>query len=212
MDFLVTESQFKRLVLENNSEQFSEYMKIMYSFIKNIVQRVKKKYSLNTKLLLTWGAALGGFVMPLDQLIKTGNFSLDENQTALILIGCSAAMFYDNKKYFQRIFEEIKNQNLEEPFKQTLSKGLQLKKAFVDFIKSLGISIGSVSEIVSYGFLVPIIMDIINFLKTGDLERNLDLVVSRIIGSGLVLVVAEILRELLRQIKNRLTNQIRRNP
>jgi hypothetical protein len=120
-------------------------------------------------------------------------------------------MFYDNKKYFERIFEEIKNQNLEEPFKQTLSKGLELKKTFVNFISSLRISLGSVSEITSYGFLVPIIMDIIDFLKTGDFEKNLDLVVSRIIGSGLVLVVAEILRELLRQIKNRLTIQIRGN-
>jgi hypothetical protein len=211
MDFLITESQFKTLVLENNSEQFSEYMKIMYSFAKNIVQRVKKKYSLNTKLLLTWGAALGGLVMPLDGFIKTGNFTLDDNQTALILIGCAAAMFYDNKKYFERIFEEIKNQNLEEPFKQTLSKGLELKKTFVNFISSLRISLGSVSEITSYGFLVPIIMEIIDFLKTGDFEKNLDLVVSRIIGSGLVLVVAEILRELLRQIKNRLTIQIRGN-
>jgi hypothetical protein len=48
-------------------------------------------------------------------------------------------------------------------------------------------------------------MDIVDFLKTGDLEKNLDLIVSRIIGSGLVLAVSEILRELLLQIKNRIS-------
>lgn len=205
MDFLITENQFKRLVLETNSEQFSEYIREMYSFAKNIVQRVRKKYSLNTKLLLTWGAALGGLVLPLDQLIKTGNFQLDENQTALVLIGCAAAMFYENKKYFQRIYEEIKNQNLEEPFQEVLSKGLRLKNSFVNFIQSLRISLASVSEIISYGFLVPIIMDIINFLENGNFEKNLDLIVSRIVGSGLVIVVSEVLRELLRLLKNRLS-------
>jgi|LakMenE18May11ns_1017448.scaffolds.fasta_scaffold9958031_2 hypothetical protein len=205
MDFVITENQFRRLVLETNSEKFSEYMKEMYSFAKNIVHRVKKKYSINTKLLLTWGAALGGMVLPLDQLIKTGNFQLDENQAALILIGCAAAIFYDNKKYFKRIHEEIKNQNLEEPFEKVLSVGLQLKKSFMNFIQSLRISLSSISEIVSYGFLVPIVMDIVDFLKTGDLEKNLDLIVSRIIGSGLVLAVSEILRELLLQIKNRIS-------
>jgi hypothetical protein len=48
-------------------------------------------------------------------------------------------------------------------------------------------------------------MDIVDFLKTGYLEKNLDLIVSRIIGSGLVLAVSEILRELLLQIKNRIS-------
>jgi len=69
----------------------------------------------------------------------------------------------------------------------------------------LRISLSSISEIVSYGFLVPIVMDIINFLNTGDLQKNLDLVVSRIIGSGLVLAVSEVLRELLLQMKNRIS-------
>jgi hypothetical protein len=35
---------------------------------------------LNLKLLLTWGASVGGLVMPLDRFIKSGRFELTDEQ------------------------------------------------------------------------------------------------------------------------------------
>ena len=58
----------------------TEYMKTMYSFTKNLVEKVKKIYGLNLRLLLTWGASVGGFVLPLSEFIKTGRFNLTEEQ------------------------------------------------------------------------------------------------------------------------------------
>ena len=51
----------------------------------DLVNKAKKNYGLNLKLLLTWGASVGGFVLPLDNFIKTGRFDLNEaQQTALV--------------------------------------------------------------------------------------------------------------------------------
>lgn len=206
MDFKITENQLSKLVLEGPNDRFTDNMKEMYSFSKNIIQRVKKTYSLNGKLLLTWGASLGGLVLPLDQFIKTNNFSLDDTQTALVLVGVGAALFFENKKYFDRIFEEIKKQGLEAPFKSVLSKGIKLRNAFVKFIKSLNAGLTSTSEIISYGFLVPIVSDVLDFLQTGDLERNLALITKRIVASGLVTIAPEILKEILKKIQKKISN------
>lgn len=206
MNFNITESQLRLIVLEGTGNKFTDSIKEMASFANSVVNKVKKKYSLNTKLLLTWGAALGGLMLPLDNLIKNKKVDLDEYQVALILVGVAAALFYDNKKYFDRIYEEIKKQNLENIFKEVLLKGVKLKNSFVKFIKSLYLSINSVSEIIAYAFLVPIITDIMDFLHTGDFEKNLVLIVKRILASGSVGVAAELLKELLRKISKRVSN------
>ena len=36
-------------------------------------------------MLLTWGASVGGLMMPLDNYIKSGNFNLNDREEILIL-------------------------------------------------------------------------------------------------------------------------------
>ena len=97
MEFLINESQLKLILQEQNKSKMNDYMKTLYSFSNNLVNRAAKKYGLNLKLLLTWGASMGGLVMPLDEYLRTGNFNITETQKVLILIGISAIFFYDNK-------------------------------------------------------------------------------------------------------------------
>lgn len=205
MNFYITEQQFKQIIEESTHDKFTNYIKEMSSFMSNIVQKVKKRYSLNAKLLLTWGAALGGLMMPLDRYIQNQGFEISDSQKALVLIGVAAALFYENKKYFDRIFEEIKNEGLEDIFKQVLLKGVSLRTAFIKFMKSLNISLNSVSEILSYAFLVPIISDIVNYLQYGDIEKNLSLIVKRIIASGVATIVPDLIREILKKIVKRVS-------
>ena len=206
MNFHITEQQLKTIILEGSNDKFTNYMKEMSSFMNNLVQKVKKRYSLNAKLLLTWGAALGGLMMPLDNYINNKGFDVTDSQKALILVGVAAAIFYENKKYFDRIFEEIKKDGLSDVFKDVLLKGVSLRNAFIKFIKSLSVSINTASEIISYAFLVPIISDIINYLNSGDAEKNLILILKRITASGIATIVPEILREILRKIIKRFSN------
>ena len=80
MEFLITESQLKTILTEQDKSKMTEYMKELYSFTEDIVNRVKTIYGINLKMLLTWGTSVGGLMMPLDEFIKTGSFNLNEQQ------------------------------------------------------------------------------------------------------------------------------------
>ena len=56
MDFLINESQLRVILQEQDQSNMSDYMKELYSFTSNLVNKAKKTYGLNLKLLLTWGA------------------------------------------------------------------------------------------------------------------------------------------------------------
>jgi hypothetical protein len=64
MDFLINEFQLRTILQEQDESRMNGYMKTMYSFTKNLVNRAGKVYNLNLKMLLTWGTAVGGLVMP----------------------------------------------------------------------------------------------------------------------------------------------------
>ena len=65
MDFLINESQLRIILQEQDKSNMSDNMKELYSFTSNLIGRAKKNYGLNLQLLLTWGASVGGLVMPL---------------------------------------------------------------------------------------------------------------------------------------------------
>ena len=70
MNFLITESQLKTILLEQDNSSLTNSMKKLFDFTKKIVELSHKKYKLNSKFLLTWGAAIGGILMPLDNFLK----------------------------------------------------------------------------------------------------------------------------------------------
>lgn len=205
MEFLITESQLRTIITESEKSSFTENMKILYSFVNSLVGKVRRKYDLNLKLLTTWGTSVGGLVLPLDNFIQNGEFNLDDNQSALILIGVLAILYYDNKSVFKKVLTKIKNEGLEKPFEIVLNKGKELKNAFLEFLSSLDLSIRSVSELISYSFLIPIIVDIQKYIQGSEnIENSVTTIVDRLVASGVVLVAYELLHEVVRKISNRL--------
>ena len=45
MDFLINESQLRTILQEQDESRMTEYMKTMYSFTKNLTNRVSKVYT-----------------------------------------------------------------------------------------------------------------------------------------------------------------------
>lgn len=205
MNYIINESQFRLLTERFSVAKFGESARKMNSFATKLVKKVEKKYGLNLRLLSTWGPAVGGLVMPLDNLIKTGSFSLDENQAALILIGCAATIFFDNKSHIKSVIDKIKEEGIYNVFRKISLKSKELKNSFVGFIESLNVSITSLSEILSYAFLLPIIPDITAYItKTANLQEVSTLIAERLIASGVVLVATEGLTSLLRKAIERI--------
>lgn len=208
MEFLITESQLKLILQEQDQSKMSDYMKEMYSYTKNLVDKSKKIYGLNLKLLLTWGASIGGFVLPLDNFIKTGRFELNDVEQTLILIGIACSIFYDNSRTLKLIYKKIKEHGLEDVFKEVLVKSKNLKSSFSRFLSSANVTVSSSLDLLAYSFLIPIITDIL-YVSTngGDIEIMSKTIAKRLIASGVVIVSQVFLSEAIKKLIKKFSRQ-----
>jgi len=205
MEFLITESQLKKILTEQDKSKMTDYMKELYSFTENIVNRVKSIYGLNLKMLLTWGTSVGGLMVPLDEFIKTGNFNLTEEQGILILAAVASTLFFENKKGISKIIEKIKEEGVLSQFEQILSKGEELKSAFVGFLTSINVTIGSLMEVVAYSFLIPIIFDISAIAESStNLRQSALQIVERLLASGVIGLSSQSLTVAIRKMLKKL--------
>jgi len=205
MEFLITESQLKTILTEQDKSKMTDYMKELYSFTENIVNRAKSIYGLNLKMLLTWGTSVGGLMVPLDEFIRTGDFNLNEEQTILILAAVASLLFFENKRGITKIIEKIKDEGIFPQFEQILSKGQELKSAFVSFLNSINITIGSLMEVAAYSFLIPIIFDISAIAESSTNLRQSSLqIVERLLASGVIGLSGQSLTVAIRKILKKL--------
>jgi hypothetical protein len=201
MDFLISESQLRTILMEEDNSKLSNNMKQLNTFTNDIVNKVIKNYGLNVKMLLTWGTSVGGLVMPLDNFIRNNNFDLSDNQRALVLIGVAFAVFFENKRGFTSILKKIKEEGLEETFLEVVSKGKELKNSFLRFLDSCRITSGAVLDTVAYSFLIPIIADIYSLsTNTSNVNETALLIAERLIASGAVILSKELLSAGLKKI------------
>jgi len=208
MEFLITESQLKLILQEQDQSKMSDYMKEMYSYTKNLVEKSKKIYGLNLKLLLTWGASIGGFVLPLDNFIKTGRFELNDVEQTLILIGIVCSVFYDNSRTLKLIYKKIKEHGLEDVFKEVLVKSKNLKSSFSRFLSSVNVTVSSSLDLLAYSFLIPIITDILDAsVNGGDIEIMSKTIAKRLIASGVVIVSQVFLSETIKKLIKKFSRQ-----
>ena len=205
MDFLINESQLRLILQEQDESKMNDYMKTMYSFTKNLVNRVSKVYGINLKMLLTWGTSVGGMVMPLDQFIRGSEFNLTDDQRYLVLAGIAFILFFENKKGLVKILEKIKEEGLEDAFKIGLEKAKDLKLSFKEFLFSLNVTVSSFMDTVAYSFLIPIILDIQHIAdKTSNPKESALLIAERLVASGVVVVGAQALSQIIKKIIERI--------
>jgi hypothetical protein len=201
MNYLITEEQLRIIIKEEKDSKLTNYMKQMYSFTHKIVSISKKKYGLNVRFLLTMGTAIGGFLLPLDRYLKEGSFELNDEQIALILTGIASVIFYENKRNVSDIINKIKEEGLSDYFESALEKSDKLKTAFKNFLESLSLTLGSVQEIISYAFLLPLVTDFINVAHgTQNFLGASEMIVERLLASGVVIVSGQILIEVINKI------------
>jgi hypothetical protein len=201
MDFLINESQLRLILQEQDENNMSGDMKEMYSFTKNLVEKVKKIYGLNLRLLLTWGASVGGFVLPLSEFIKTGRFNLTEEQQILILAGVACTFFYDNSRTLKLLLKKIKSESLENIFKEVLIKSKNLRSSFFNFLKSAGVTLNNTMDLIAYSFLIPVITDILGGIMNGGNPEEIAMTIAkRLAASGVIVVSQSVLSEVLRRI------------
>jgi len=205
MEFLISESQLKVILMEQDESKMTNYMKELHSFTTNIVNRVVKNYGLNVKMLLTWGTSVGGMMMPLDVYLRSGKFDLNDQQRALVLAGVAFAIFFENKRGFVSVLKKIKEEGLQETFQTAFDKAQKLRISFEKFLDSVKVTSSSILDTVAYSFLIPIITDIYSMAhNTSSIKEAAQMIATRLVASGVVIVSKEILEKVIKKIVKRL--------
>jgi hypothetical protein len=204
MEFLINEQQLKVILREQKESKMTDYMKELHSFTTEVVNRVMKKYEINLKMLMTWGTAVGGLLMPLDVFLKTGQFDMSDSQRYLVLAGVAAVLFFDNKRLVSKIIKKIKEEGLEEVFDVAINKGSQLKNTFFEFVESLNLSISTFVDVMAYTFLLPILTDIHSVAtNTTDVNEAALMIGERLLASGVIASGGTLLNVIIKKLINR---------
>lgn len=160
MKIILTESQYKKLLLENISKESVDKLKSLKDFFKTIKSEAKQQMSLDLGFLATWGVSIAGFVKPVSDFMEGNYPELSQADIVLLTTGAIFTYFTSNKESLVKVLNEIKNRSLIEEFDTMLEKCSQLKNAFLGFIDSLAVPVSRFSNMLAYTFLIPILPEL----------------------------------------------------
>ena len=201
MEYIINESQLKLILKESNgNNNITDDLKRLFESTKQMLITNANVWGLNAKFLITWGAALGGMILPLKNWLEGQNSNLTEEQIYLLLLGIASNYYYDNSDFIRNVVNKIKEEGLLEIFKKLYSKSEELKKSLVNFLRSIKVSTNTQSAIMSYAFILPILGDIYQLFDGTNPQDSIKLIVTRIIASGVVLVTGGALTALIQRI------------
>jgi|694.fasta_scaffold01096_21 hypothetical protein len=206
MKYLIKESQ-KQIILEAINDRIKEVQEDGVELTKKIVEDTKSHASINLKMMLTWGAAIGGFMGPIMQWLNGQVPELTEKDSSLIAAGIASVIFFQERSFINKsIIKKIKEDGLEEPFKLGAIKANQLKTVLAGFLKSLNLSAFTVTNMLSYAFLVPVIPMIYDAVSEGVWDmRDTEMLVKSLSAFGLITISGNFLKRLMDLIVDRIT-------
>ena len=203
MNILLTEDQYKKILGESVSNDVKEKMVKSESLTKQIVRDSKQKFKLDSSFLLTWGAVLGGFMNPVVQFLNGKHPELTSTDISLISLGVIMTYFFSNTDKLRTVLDLIRKNGLVNEFDEALQKAGALKDAFVEFMRSLGVLISSVGNMLAYTFLMPLLPTLLTMSQSGITEAKLQFLVKSIMGYVGLITSSTALQKIIEKMVNR---------
>lgn len=208
MKVLISENQYKYLMVENTNTKITGELEKMKSFTKNLLSKTKRQLGFDFKFLLTWGTTIGGLMSPVSDFISNEYPELTDKDLTLLTIGCVVTYFTDNKEKLKIILEKIKESGLVEVFDKMLTKSNELKNTFLSFIESLSVTTHSLSNMLAYTFLIPILPQIYEMTSSGVNDEDINEIIKRIVlffGTTISgLTIKELISKIVKKFKGQL--------
>jgi hypothetical protein len=206
MKVVITENQNKLLLTEGLSEKILASYKSMGKFADRVLKETKEVTGIDFGFLLSWGATLGGLMMPVSKFIEGEHPELTSVDLSLLVTGVMVTYYSSNKKTLSKILSTIKERGLVEVFDKMLSTTSNLKDTFLSFIGSLNITMSKISNMLAYTFLIPILPQLYEMAQMGFDQTTVNQIIKRILSYGTIVGSSIIIREIIRKIINRFKN------
>ena len=203
MKVLITKSHYKSIILESPRKKINADLQTLKKFAEEVIGKFQEDTGIQFRLLFTWGAAVGGILLPLNDFMEGNGFNLNSFQTTSTLVAVAAILFGENSRLIRQIISKIKEDGIEEIFNIVLEKGTQLKQTFLDFIESLNVTMYTMTNIMSYAFLIPILPMIWEISNNGGDVKDAKDIATRLLSFGLTSVTGAFLKTLISKIIKR---------
>jgi hypothetical protein len=182
MNILLTEDQYRKILGESVSNDVKEKIEGSVNLTKQIVRDTKRKFKLDSSFLLTWGAVLGGFMNPVMDFLNDRHPELTQTDISLISLGVIMTYFFNSADKLRPVLDLIRKNGLTTEFDEALQKAGMLKDAFIEFMRSLGVLTSSVSNMLAYAFLIPIMPTLLSMSQNGFSETKIQFLIKSILG------------------------------
>lgn len=202
---IIKESQSKLILSEEVIDKISQTLDQTYQYGKKLIDQASEITKIDLKFLSTWGAAIGGFLAPMNDLIDGQYPEIGEENKILIIAAVILTFFFENKGLLKKITEKIKDQGLGDILMDVIYKAEVLRKTFASFLQSLSLTVGKLSNMMSYCFLIPIIPLLLN-MGDGFNYVSIDQLAKRVVAYGVVTMSGLAIRDLMRKLAKRLSS------
>lgn len=182
--------------IENSSEENK-------NLIKKVVSNVKKNFDLDLKFILTYSVTIGGLIGPVEDLVRQEIPNLGESELSLIIVGTIMTFYYNNREVLHKILKLIRDRGLINEFNFFLQKTERLKDVFLDFVTSLGVTFGSMSNILGFTFLLNILGGLLRYAENDFNDFPVEKLVIGLLGYFGTLASKEITREIIEKVIKR---------
>jgi len=204
MNYLISESQLMILIEEEKDSKITNKVESLFKLAADTFEKSETKDLMNWKFWRTWGAGIGGFIGPISEFVNSGEFSIEPYQATLIVVAVLNVLYNQNEKQVKKLIKLIDEEGLKEVFISTLSMGKKLKTSFLNFMQSLGLTIGTTFEMMHYAFLIPIFDDLIKIAQnTTNFYETAAMIAKRIVLAKGVSLSGTILTEIISKILKR---------
>ena len=167
MKIIISESQYKKILLEERQNSLLGKLKGLKSFFKKVSEETKNQVGLDLNFLTTWGVTIAGFVMPISDFIEGKFPEMSSTDLSLISTGIILTYYHSNKKMLGTVLEKIKEKELVFEFDSALKVADKLKNVFLAFVESLAIPTSRISNMLAYTFLIPILPELYEAAQSG---------------------------------------------
>jgi hypothetical protein len=206
MKIIISESQNKMLLTESFVRRISDSIKQLTTFSKKVLNDASEQTGLDFGFMLSWGATLGGLMMPVSKFIEGEYPELSSTDISLLITGAIVTYYTSNKKILGELLEIIKEKGLVKIFDDVLRTTNKLRTVFLSFIESLNVTMGNLANMLAYTFIIPVLPQLYQMAQEGFSSEDTSIIVKRLMSYGIVTVSGIILKSLITKILSRFKN------
>jgi hypothetical protein len=171
MKVLISEEQYKRVILEQSQKEVKSLMDTQMDMGKKAIEDASKWVGFDYKFLLTYAMGIGGLLPTVTKWLYKQEPSLDEAQITALVISAISLVFFETKTASEEIRNKMKEKGLESEFDKTISFLEKTKNWLSSLFDAVPEIVMKASNILAYTFLLPLstyITNIVPDVNTAD--------------------------------------------